>query len=195
MNNLSVKIKSNGPMLMNGDKLADPLHPATKAHKVLTSKRTKTDEDLEAIAHSKYIHAFYYNEEAGIHLPTMNIRKSLVEGARLNKQGKNIERGVVFLDHFAPLSFEGPDNPQALWDHGGFMDARTVVVRRNRVMTYRPMFREWSVEEVNVIFDPNVINEDDLLRSWTNAGMMIGIGDYRPDKGGIFGRYFVEKNT
>jgi hypothetical protein len=36
---IKLKIKSTTPMLMHSDRFANPLDPATKAHKALTSNR------------------------------------------------------------------------------------------------------------------------------------------------------------
>lgn len=39
---LTLSIKGTSPLMMHSDKLANPLHPATKAHRELTSKRKKS---------------------------------------------------------------------------------------------------------------------------------------------------------
>lgn len=48
--------------MMHSDKLANPLHPATKAHRELTSKRKKVDDDHVAIARSEFIAGVYFDE-------------------------------------------------------------------------------------------------------------------------------------
>lgn len=58
--------------MMHSDKLANPLHPATKAHRELTSKRKKVDDDHVAIARSEFIAGVYFDETSGIHIPGAN---------------------------------------------------------------------------------------------------------------------------
>jgi len=189
MKNLTVRMTGNGPMLMHSDKLSDPLNPATKAHKRLTSDRAlkKTDEGVVAIAKSEYLASLYTNSDGIVCLPGLNIRKSLIEGARLHKGGKNIERGVIILDDMIPLVFDGPKTPEKLWDDPRFVDARSVVVMRSRLIRYRPVFKAWSAT-VNCIVNEESIDIESLMHYWREAGAMVGMGDFRP----LFGRYSVE---
>jgi len=189
MKKISVKLTGSGPMLMHSDKLSDPLAEITKAHKRLTADRAlkKTEDGQIAISRSEYMASFYLNNKGVICLPGLNIRKSLIEGARLHKGGKGIERGVIIVDDMIPLEFDGPKDPEKLWGNPGFVDARSVVVMRSRLIRYRPVFREWSVV-VNCIINEEAIDLENLIHYWTEAGAMVGMGDFRP----LFGRYNVE---
>ena len=189
MEALTVTLKSNGPMLIHADKLSNPLNPATKAHKLLTSKRKKTDEDHEAIAKSEWMAALYYSNENGVYMPTQNIRKSLIEGARFNKLGKHVERGVVFMSSQEKLIYAGPKTQEKLWLDGRFTDARSVRVQQARLMRYRPIFNEWELKDIEILFNPAVIDKEDILSAWVNAGRMVCLGTYRP----LFGKYEVEE--
>jgi len=189
MEQITVTLKNNGPMLMHSDKLSNPLDPATKAHKVLTSKRKKTDDDYEAIAKSEWLSSLYYSDDIGVYIPMQNIRKSLIEGARFNKLGKHVERGVVFMDSRSKLKYSGPKDPEKLWESGKFTDARSVRVSQARLIRFRPIFTEWQTEDIEILFNPAVIDNADIMAAWTNAGNMVGLGDYRP----LFGKYTVEE--
>ncbi len=187
MKQLKVVLTSENGMLMHSDRLVDPLSKEGRAHKALTSDRKlkATDEGKVAIAKSLYLGAFYQNHEGKIILPLLNIRKSLIEGARRYKLGKDVERAVIVMDD-AELIYDGPDTPEELWEDGNFLDARTVVIGRAKVMAYRPLFREWMAE-VDVIIDEELFDIEDLKRCWETAGKLMGIGDFRP----FFGRYSV----
>jgi hypothetical protein len=188
MNTLKVKVTGISPMIMHSDKLSNPLDPATKRHKEMTSKRKKTEDDLLEIARSEWMGSLYLDKEVGIYMPVQNVRKSLIEGARQNKLGKHIERGVVFMTDKAKLIYDGPKDVEKLWESGEFTDARTVVVSRARLMRYRPIFKEWNFA-VEVIYDESVIDKRDIIMCWENAGRLIGLGDFRP----LFGRHEVEE--
>lgn len=189
MEQFKVRLTGNGPMLMHSDKLVDPLGKAKVEHqKLLDDKQfAKTDKGKTAIARSLYMNAFYTNRDGRVILPLLNIRKSLIEGARRFKLGRHIEKGVIILDD-AILDYDGPKTPAKLWESGNFLDARTVVIGRAKVMAYRPRFNEWSAE-VEVIVDPEVLNVADVIKAWEAAGNLIGIGDFRP----LFGRYTVAR--
>ena len=70
------------------------------------------------------------------------------------------------------------------------VDIRSVIINRARIMRHRPVFNEWAlkfqldIEEDEI--DPTVVKE--VLEY---AGKRVGIGDFRPEKGGSFGRFHV----
>lgn len=191
MKELKIRLKGTAPLLMHSDRLSNPLDPMTVAHKKLTSKKSKTEDDQLEIAKSEFLASFYFDGETGIHLPTVNIRAAMVEGARMNKLGTSVQSGTVILADKVPLIFDGPKTPEACWASPAFVDARSVVVSKRRVMRYRPRFNRWAVE-VAIIFDESILDAHQLVSSLENAGRYVGIGDYRPKKGGSFGRFEVE---
>lgn len=61
----------------------------------------------------------------------------------------------------------------------------------SRVTKYFPRIMEWSGKVTFQIFD-DVIKEDVFLRTLIYSGELIGIGRFRPEKRGFYGRYSVE---
>ena len=182
---IKVEITGTRPLLMHSDKFADPLNPLTKAHKELTGKRKKTDEDHEAIARSEWIGGMYIDEK-GPYLPGVNVEAALIAGAKLSKLGTQLKRSVEIMDEKCHLIFDGPKSPDALWD-AGFYDARSVKVGTARLMRYRPMFRNWAAS-CEIAYDPESINRDQIIKCFEDGGTYCGVGDYRPK----FGRFSVE---
>jgi hypothetical protein len=185
MNIIKMKLTGTRPLLMHSDKFADPLNPLTKAHKELTSKRKKTDEDHELIAKSEWKGGLYIDDK-GPYLPGVNIESSMVAGAKLSKLGTQLKRSVEVMDEKCHIEYEGPKKLEALWD-AGFYDARSVKIQSARLMRYRPVFRQWAVT-VEVAFDPDSINREQVIKCMEDAGQYCGVGDYRPK----FGRFSVE---
>lgn len=183
---IKLKVVGVSPMLMQADTLVDPLNPLTKAHKEITGKRKKTDDDHEAIALSEMRSYLYHNDEIGIYMPAANFEASLRDGAKLNKLGQHVKRGILVLDD-AKLIYEGPQDPDVLVRTRSFQYAKTVVVQRARLMRYRPIFHKWSCEFV-VSYDEQILNRDEVLTIAENAGKFCGLGTWRPR----FGRFNVE---
>jgi hypothetical protein len=177
-------------LIQHSDRLANPLDPATKIHKKLTAVRNKTESDHETIALSEWRGALYFDDVMGPYLPTANIRSSLVDGAKLRKLGKAVQRGTLILEDKVRLDYQGPRDLSAMEKDSRFIDCRSVVVAGKRLMRYRPIFRCWSVV-VEIQFDPSVIEREQLVSAMNDAGRLIGIGDLRPNKGGSYGRYEV----
>lgn len=185
LSTIKVKITGIRPLLMHSDKFANPLDPLTKAHKELTSKRKKTDEDHEAIAKSEWLGGLY-SDDSGPYLPGVNIESCLVAGGKLSKLGTQLKRSVEVMDEKCHLIYDGPKSPEALWK-AGFYDVRSIKVPGARLMRYRPMFRQWACV-VEIAFDPDSINREQVVKCLEDGGQYCGVGDYRPK----FGRFSVE---
>ncbi|MDY0013870.1 MAG: hypothetical protein RBS40_13375 [Rhodocyclaceae bacterium] len=191
METLQLRIIGDSPILMHSDRLANPLDPLKKEMALYTGKRKKTDEDHEMIAFLEWKAAMYWDVKAGPYLPGRMLKSALIRGATKSKDGPKIKTGAVVLTDKAPLEYDGPRDQAALWGLGTWTDMRSVVVQRARLMRCRPIFPEWSAR-FEVVFDPAVIDQRDLLRIAETTGQMVGLGDYRVERGGDFGRFHVE---
>jgi hypothetical protein len=188
-------------LLMSHDKLADPLDQATIAHKKLTSIRgkAKTDDVHLAIAKSQYINSVYWQAELGPVIPTVNLKKCMEEGAKLSKNGDKVRKGIILTDEYVPLNYVGrpkgkPHTPTDLWNAGTkYLDKRTVVVGKARVMCYRPSFPAGWTLEYYVSYDTEIIEGTWILDFLGQAGAYVGLGGFRPSKNGPFGRFIVEE--
>lgn len=172
------------PLLMHSSRLADPLNPATKALKKVTSKRTKTDDDHEEIARLEHAGSLYMDPHVGPFVPGENISRCLVDGGKISKQGVKVTRGVFIKTDVNPLSYTGPRTTDGLWRDENFRHMASVKVGTARTMRCRPVFREWTTEAEGLL-DPAVLDLADLDGIATTAGQMIGLGDWRPR----FGRF------
>lgn len=70
------------------------------------------------------------------------------------------------------------------------IDSRPVVIQRARIQKHRARFEDWSIK-FELEFEDDLIDPDLLNKMLVDAGRRAGIGDYRPQKGGSFGRYLV----
>lgn len=183
---MKLKLKSTCPMLMHSDRFANPLDPATKAHKELTSKRKKTDEDHELIARSEYMGSIYIDQD-GPFIPSMNIDAAFVEAAKMQKLGRHAKRAMMVMEDKVYLKYDGPRSAGDLVNDPRFVDARSVRVSMARLTRYRPRFNNWEAE-CTLAFDPNQINPNEVKQIIENAGRLVGVGDFRPR----FGRFTVE---
>ncbi|RUR26812.1 hypothetical protein ELY33_17035 [Vreelandella andesensis] len=183
---IKVKLTGARPLLMHADIFADPLNPLTKAHKTLTGKRKKTDDDHELIAKSEWRGGMYFDEKLGPYVPGVNIEASMIAGGKLSKLGTQLKRSVEIIDDKCKLEYDGPRTVEKLWNQR-FYDARSVKVQTSRLMRYRPIFNHWSLT-CEVAFDPESIDRQQVIKCLQDGGQYCGIGDYRPK----FGRFDVE---
>lgn len=58
-------------------------------------------------------------------------------------------------------------------------------------LRYRPQFDKWSVH-VSLEFDADLLQPTDIVNLFDRAGFGVGICEWRPEKGGEFGRFRVK---
>lgn len=191
MKTLNVRVKGLSPILMHSDKLANPLDPLKKLQAQYTSKRKKTDDDHAEIAKIEWMGGMYYDEKIGPYLPGRMLKANLIAAAKKTKESPKVKSGLIVSTDKAKLQYSGPRDQEKMWEAGDFVDVRSVVVQRNRLMRCRPVFNEWAAD-FEVVFDESVIDGEDVVRLLETGGTMIGLGDYRPANGGDFGRFGVE---
>lgn len=172
------------PMLTHNERLANPQDPISRAMKEISSKRTKTEDDLLELARLEFEGGLYLTDDGRPGIPTWNIFRCIQEGGKLNRLGKSIERAVQMVGaDVVPIVHDGPSTVEALWA-GRHYDQRSVKIGTSKVTRTRPAFRNWSVE-ADLVLLPDVLNLTDFQMAIENAGLMSGLGDYRPR----FGRF------
>ena len=60
-------------------------------------------------------------------------------------------------------------------------------------LRYRPEFRNWSMI-LNFEFDAQALTQQAILNLVQRAGFGVGLGEWRPEKGGEYGRFEVDVN-
>lgn len=187
MESIKFHFRGTAPAMMQSERLANPLDPLAKELKKITGKRKKTDADYEDIARIKFMGSLYYDTKLGPYWPGQNLDRMFGDAARLSKRGQDVKRAFMTMDDRIPLIYDGPRTPESLYAmRDRFVDERSVVVQRARIMMTRPIFREWAIK-FEAAFDPEVLNREDVTAFANTAGQMIGLSTYRPR----FGRFVV----
>lgn len=187
MDSMTIRIKGTSPLLMQAETLANPLHELTKAHKAVSGKRKKTEDDYLWLMESEWSASMYYDSEIGPYVPALNMEGCIAEAGKIHRLGKTIKQAVQVVNDKAKLEYEGPRKKEALWKSNKFADVRGVNVAGKKIMRCRPIFLGWSAQ-FDIAFMDDVIDRADLVRVVEEAGRRIGIGTYRPR----FGRFSVE---
>lgn len=184
MQKFRITMTGKSPLLLHNARLSDPLDPATKRLAALTSKRKKTEDDHLAMAEAEFMGSLYLDELAGPYLPGDMITASLYRGAKLNKLGEAVKRGLLITTDVNPIGYQGSRNAVEMFRAGSFTHRASVKVGTQRVMRTRPVFQNWVVEADGLI-EESQIELEDVAQIAENAGSFIGVGDWRPR----FGRF------
>ena len=158
-----------------------------KARAAKGSAAKKTDD----------VESYVWRDDNGrLCLPGEYLRGSLVDprnGAAKYQQDPRSTRksaldlfraGIVSLTDLGAII--KADGSKAMdWD---YLDRRRVTVQRNGVTRERPALNPgWSAEILFMVTSPQYIDQRLLHRTLTQAGLLVGVGDFRP----TFGRFSV----
>ncbi|MGH2586606.1 MAG: hypothetical protein ACRDJE_16955 [Dehalococcoidia bacterium] len=182
-----LKLTGTTPLLCHNIQLNDPDNDFTRLIAEITAKKNKkTDQDRAEIARLEWFGGLYTAPGVGGPLiPTGNIRKCLIEAAKVTRQGRQIGRGIAFIGMHVPLIYEGPRNLEELQASPTYNYRVSVNVTGKRVIRIRPQFPVWAVEaHAEIITD--IIDPDDVEQIVKRAGLIEGLGDNRVNG---FGRF------
>jgi len=101
--------------------------------------------------------------------------------ARKMKKGKQAAAGLFVFENFL-LEYEGPTDPNELWEDESFRLRVACKVQQNKVMRTRPIFEQWAAN-VEVNFNPDLVDKGEIVDWMEVAGAEVGLMDWRPKYG------------
>lgn len=188
-----VRIKGLSPLIQHSSLGVDSKHPANIEKAEITRKKgsNRTASDDARIAELDTLLGFWLDSSNRPTVPAAAIRSCLETAAKKLKQGGQVREGLTVINTRLEYDEEryGTDL-ETLQSSTQFR--AVVVVQRSRMMRTRPMFDlPWAVT-FQVDAEDDLVDESQL-RQWLDiAGRRIGLGDWRPEKSGEFGRFEVE---
>ena len=184
------KIEGIAPILMHSGKGLDPRLPAKIEAAKITGKRgNRTPVEDERLRELECVVSLWLDGNTPT-IPTTAIRSAIEKAAKKSKEGPAVREGLLVLK--SAFTYDVGRYGSTL-DELGKTTQFTVGVNVNGkgVMRTRAMFETpW---ECRVLVDADdTLVEKRQLEGWLAiAGRRIGLGDWRPEKSGIYGRFEV----
>jgi len=155
------------------------------------------DGDIEKIAEGMA----YKTNEGEYYVPTQAFRSSLLTGCTgqkfpgMRQSPKNIFKSLIFPMEERAIIVD--NNGEQVRSHEIQIDSGVNSAGNSRIIIVRPRIDEWQTDvpfEIDEEFGPPNFDEfmQVLLQIWNRAGRAAGVGAWRPEKQGRFGRYSVE---
>lgn len=135
--------------------------------------------------------ALYKNEEGEEIIPSPNLMSCIVEGGRFFKNGKSKVTTQKNSLLYACVSIEDLEIP--LKSKSGWkVDTRPIRMPSTggRLLRHRPMFDDWELTFESEV-DTEILSVGLFRQIVDAAGKRIGLGDYRPDRKGPYGKFVV----
>lgn len=165
----------NNPAEFIGKDAADEMSRGKKVYK---------DDDEAALR-------VYRRADGSYQHPSESFVKSMLKAVSGMKFGKKfatqILKGSVFI--VEPFCVIEDDKGRPATKYA--IDRRPCVVGKARILRCRPCWHPWSMK-LALDIDTALIQRSQVAQCLSLAGRTIGIGDYRPERGGGFGRFKVE---
>jgi hypothetical protein len=182
MKTLRVTWKGISPLIMHSCQCVNPLHPIAKELKKYTSKKNKTDEDLNTISDLEWEAGAYWKDGLGLYIPAENVEATITNGAKANKKGKDVQKYVDVVDLYIPLDYGENLSKDELIQNYEYRDTRIMTVMRSKVLRTRPRFDQWKIE-FELRYNEEKIDIETIINAIEYAGMYVGLCDSRPKYG------------
>ena len=185
------------PILMhNGEAGLDTRSALSREIAAIAAKRggNRTDVDDQRLRQLECRRSLYLGADDKPTLPEAAVRAVIETSARKTKQGLLVREGLMI---------ESVTFRYDVDRYGGDVETLSkttqfvapVVVGRQRILRTRARFDcPWSVVGIADV-DPEQVDKDKLTAWLATGGRRIGLGDWRPEKSGHYGRFDVEKVT
>ncbi len=135
--------------------------------------------------------SLYRDEDGNLIIPQPNLFKCLIEGGRFFKAGKS--KITTMKSSLLPACMAiDPINIPLLHNEPWTVDTRPVRIPSTggRILRHRPLFEDWKLQ-FTVDLDTDIIGKKLYREIVDAAGKRIGLGEFRPDCKGPYGRFKV----
>lgn len=141
--------------------------------KPLTPKAAKSPEE-------EYESAFYRFPDGRYGFPAVGVKAAMVSACRYVEARMTVLRGAFHIDGELVEVIGTPRPREDMVRVGlGVADIR-----------YRPEFPEWRIP-VTIKYNLGAVTLEQLLNLLNVAGFGVGIGEWRPERNGNYGRFHV----
>lgn len=134
----------------------------------------------------------YRTEDGQCAVPGSALRACIVRASKAFKAQKGrgslwtVMAHIIVPEELVPLVTPNPGKPITGYE----INSQRAVVQRQGIIRSRPLFREWAAS-FSVEFDDDITNTDTILVVLAEGGSKVGLGDFRPERGGPYGRFDV----
>lgn len=180
---ITVTIQGTTPLLMNRFTEENEIAVGSGRTKIVTGSKGTPRERAEKKA--------YKDTKGNLYIPGPNIFACIICAGKFHKAGKSkvttqksslIPAGMLVIDTVCSLDTKDFE-----------VDSRSVVIPSTggRIMCHRPRLDKWKFAFTIDLFDDELFDEAFVRTLIDDAGKKIGLGDFRPDRKGPFGRFVV----
>ena len=188
-----IKIEGTSPLLMHSARGVDRFSPEKQEIAELTKKRGDNFTSIDAgkVAELEASLSLWLDAKGAVAIPPEAIRACIETSARKRKEGPMVREGL--LVESTEFHYDTERYGVTLEELSKTTQfSAVVVVQRSRINRTRAQFEEWACTFV-LDCDDELIDASKIDAWLRIAGKRIGLGDWRPEKSGMRGRFIVKE--
>lgn len=183
MKDIQITIEGVTPLLCNKFTDAAAMSATSGSRIATVGNRGTPKEQAEA--------RLYIGLKGKPMIPQPNIFKCIIDGGKFHKEGKSkvtTQKNSMIPSCLEIMELEIPIETKESWG----VDTRAVRIPSTggRILCHRPIFNDWRLS-FEMGLDDSIICESTLRNIIDDSGKRIGLGDFRPDCKGPFGKFVV----
>ena len=179
MRTINVEIEGTSPLLMNRYNVEAELD-RQKGKRI-----TKTYDSKEEAKKS----AYFSKDGKTLIIPNICLYASILNASSFHKINRRSAKSIL------AGSIKVEPEEVSLETNKYLIDVRPVVIQRARVLKSRARLDKWKAK-FKIIYNDELIADPVIIKTvLKEAGMRIGIMDFRPNKGGFYGCFKITKFT
>lgn len=194
---VTVNIRGTTPLVVHrfSEKARKQMLESMQKNKNKTAeKQDREDKDPEA----EFMASRYILQDGSDGFPAVGFKTAVAEAA---KGAVDINGKKVFSTEVRKMLFVRPTGYTSTGDQCVHIMGECVMrsdivnvgkgIKRVPDLRYRAEFPEWSTA-IEVEFDESMVSLESMLGLFRRAGKYVGVGEWRPQRGGVMGTFDVE---
>lgn len=183
--NIKIKIKGTSPLIMHRWDEKAKQEMLDKQMKKTVTKTAKNPEE-------QFLSSIYFldKKKKTVGFPCDAFKQAMIRGAK--------QLGLVMTDQRTSFFINGEyskDSSRDLVPIKGTLEMREDMVRIGNGVAdirFRGQVVDWSAE-LNITYNDSATSIDHIINMIQAAGYGVGVGEWRPERNGTFGRFEVVK--
>ena len=188
-----IRVRGVSPIITHNGAAGLDTRSAANVEKAQIAKKrgsNRTEADEVRLRELECLTSLYLDESGAPTLPEAAFRSNIEAAARTLRQGPQVREGLVVeavevFDYDRSLGTTAEELARNVQFTVG------VRVGQSRLLRTRARFDEWAAT-IRVDVDPELVDREQLLVWLDIGGRRLGLGDWRPQKSGQYGRFEVE---
>lgn len=177
---LEIQVIGDSPLIMH--KWSEKAKKQILDKQMKVAKKGKDAKDPE----QDFLDCIYYHPDGGYGFPAVAFKDAAVSACRFTDGTKmTVARGAFHVDgEFVKIEGDEPVPREDMVKVGmGVADIR-----------YRPEFRNWRAS-IRLSYNKHALSKEQIVNLFNLAGFGVGVGEWRPERNGQFGRFHIANET